>query len=71
MANGQVKTIGGLLLRVLGVLLVVVGVLGALASLTQGNVVGTALGVVLVVGGAVLLKRSGRAGRSGAVPSTR
>ncbi|MFE7872563.1 hypothetical protein ACFUYE_19720 [Micromonospora humida] len=71
MANGQTKTVGGLLLRVLGVLLVVVGVLGALASLTQGNVVGMVLGVVLVAGGAVLLKRSGGAGRSGAVPSTR
>ncbi|MEV0939955.1 hypothetical protein [Micromonospora wenchangensis] len=71
MANGQTKTVGGLLMRVLGVLLVVVGVLGALASLTQGNVVGMVLGVVLVAGGAVLLKRSGRAGRSGAVASTR
>ncbi|MEU7978426.1 hypothetical protein AB0B63_07820 [Micromonospora sp. NPDC049081] len=71
MANGQVKNVGGLLLRVLGVLLVVVGVLGVLASLTQGNVVGIVLGVVLVVGGAVLLKRSGRAGRSGEVASTR
>ncbi|GHJ09692.1 hypothetical protein TPA0907_40590 [Micromonospora humidisoli] len=71
MANGQMKTFGGLLMRVLGVLLVVVGVLGALASLTQGNVVGVVLGVGFVAGGAVLLKRSGRAGRPGAVASTR
>ncbi|MEV6801553.1 hypothetical protein AB0M91_24885 [Micromonospora rifamycinica] len=71
MANEQSRTVGGYLVRILGVLAVVVGVLGLLAALTQGNVVGMVLGVGFVVGGALLIKRSGRAGRSGAVASVR
>ncbi|WP_328650228.1 hypothetical protein OG598_17830 [Micromonospora sp. NBC_00330] len=37
------------------------GVLGIVSSLAQGNLVGIVLGVVFIVGGAFLLKRSGAA----------
>ncbi|WP_181548787.1 DUF308 domain-containing protein [Micromonospora saelicesensis] len=48
-------------MRILGVLAIVVGVLAIVSSLSQGNLVGVILGVVFIVGGAFLLKRSGAA----------
>ncbi|WP_430500800.1 hypothetical protein ACQRWP_03740 [Micromonospora trifolii] len=61
MTNDRVRSVGGYTMRILGVLAVVVGVLGIVSSLSQGNLVGVILGVVFIVGGAFLLKRSGAA----------
>ncbi|MCG5460522.1 hypothetical protein AB0K35_15500 [Micromonospora sp. NPDC053740] len=59
MTNERVRSVGGYTMRILGVLAIVVGVLGIVSSLSQGNLVGVILGVVFIVGGAFLLKRSG------------
>ncbi|MGC4870102.1 hypothetical protein ACLQ3B_32205 [Micromonospora sp. DT53] len=67
MTSERVKSVGGYTMRILGVLAIVVGVLGIVSSLTQGNLVGVILGVIFIAGGAVLLKRSG----GGAAPRPR
>ncbi|MDG4808784.1 hypothetical protein O7634_18730 [Micromonospora sp. WMMD1120] len=59
MTSERVSSAGSVAMRVLGVVLVVVGVLGFVGSLTQGNVVGLVLGVLFAAGGAMLIKRSG------------
>lgn len=59
MTSERVKSVGGYTMRILGVLAIVVGVLGVVSSLAQGNLVGVVLGVIFVAGGAVLIKRSG------------
>ncbi|GAB3959910.1 hypothetical protein GCM10027614_80440 [Micromonospora vulcania] len=61
---------GGYLMRLLGGVGVIVGILGIFASLSQPNVVGVVLGVLFVAGGVVLLKRSGGGSRAGGVTST-
>ncbi|MET7371894.1 hypothetical protein [Micromonospora arida] len=65
MTNERVRSVGGYFVRILGVLAIVVGVLGVVSSLSQGNLVGVILGVVFIVGGAFLLKRSGAAATPG------
>ncbi|WFE49422.1 hypothetical protein [Micromonospora sp. WMMD1155] len=70
MTNGRGRAVGGYFLRLLGGVLVILGILGFFSSLTQGNPVGLILAVIFVAGGAVMLKRSGGAGRRGGVAST-
>jgi hypothetical protein len=70
MTNGRGKAVGGYFLRLLGGVLVILGILAFFSSLTQGNPVGLILAVIFVAGGAFMLKRSGGAGRSGGVAST-
>ncbi|MET7946472.1 hypothetical protein [Micromonospora sp. NPDC005324] len=61
MTSERVRSVGRYTMRTLGVLAIVVGVLGGVSSLTQGNLVGVILGVVFIAGGAFLIKRSGAA----------
>ncbi|MCZ7375888.1 hypothetical protein [Micromonospora sp. WMMC250] len=63
MTNGRGKAVGGYFLRLLGGVLVILGILGFFSSLAQGNPVGLILAVIFVAGGAVMLKRSGGARR--------
>ncbi|MET8118549.1 hypothetical protein [Micromonospora sp. NPDC005189] len=65
MANERVKSVGGYLMRFLGGVAVIIGLLGIFSSLAEGNLVGIILCVVFIAGGAFMLKRSG-----GASPST-
>ncbi|MEU8327604.1 hypothetical protein [Micromonospora sp. NPDC048839] len=65
MANERVKSVGGYLMRFIGGVAVLVGLLGIFATLAQGNVTGLVLSIVFIVGGVVLLKRSPDLGRAG------
>ncbi|SCF27470.1 hypothetical protein [Micromonospora chokoriensis] len=64
MANERVTSVGGYFLRLLGGVLVILGLLGIFSSLPEGNLVGLILAVVFVAGGVVMLKRSGGADRA-------
>ncbi|MDG4757345.1 hypothetical protein [Micromonospora sp. WMMD710] len=64
MTNERARSVGGYVMRILGVVAIVVGILGFFASLPQGNLVGVVLGIVFIAGGAILLKRSGGVGRA-------
>lgn len=55
--------VGSYLMRLIGGVAVIFGILMLFAALSQGNVVGLVLGGVLVGGGAFLLTRSGRTGQ--------
>jgi hypothetical protein len=70
MVDQRVKSVGGYFLRLLGGVAVILGILGAFAGLSQGNLIGTAFSVAFIVGGVVLLKRSGGTNRAGDSPST-
>ncbi|MET8044730.1 hypothetical protein ABZU25_28160 [Micromonospora sp. NPDC005215] len=59
MANERVKSVGGYFMRLLGGVAVIVGLLGLFAVLAQGNLIGVVLSIIFIVGGAILLKRSG------------
>lgn len=69
MANERAKSVGGYLMRLIGGVAVILGILGIFSTLVRGNLIGTVLSVVFIVVGVFLLKRSGRAGRAGEVPS--
>ncbi|WP_410813889.1 hypothetical protein [Micromonospora sp. 067-2] len=70
MANERVKSVGGYLMRLLGGVAVIIGILAAFSALAQGNPVGLVLAVAFIAGGAFLLKRSGRGSRAGEAAST-
>ncbi|MEU4472130.1 hypothetical protein [Micromonospora sp. NPDC023888] len=65
MANERVKSVGGYVMRLVGGVAVIVGLLGLFATLAQGNVTGLVLSIIFIVGGVVLLKRSPDLGRAG------
>ncbi|MET7865290.1 hypothetical protein [Micromonospora taraxaci] len=72
MTNERGKAVGGYFLRLLGGVLVILGILGLFSSLAEGNPVGLIIAGAFVVGGAVLLKRSGGARRpASTTPGTR
>jgi len=62
MVNERVKSVGGYFMRLLGGVAVILGILGAFTGLYQGNLVGLVFSVVFIVGGSILLKRSGAIG---------
>jgi hypothetical protein len=70
MADARVKAVGGYFLRLVGGVAVILGVLGVFASLSQGNLIGAALSVAFIAGGAFMVKKSGGMSRSGDAPST-
>ncbi|MEV1157134.1 hypothetical protein AB0J27_17245 [Micromonospora chokoriensis] len=72
MTNERGKAVGGYFLRLLGGVLVILGILGLFSSLAQGNPVGLIIAGAFVAGGAVMLKRSGGAGQpASTTPGTR
>ncbi|MEU1586915.1 hypothetical protein [Micromonospora sp. NPDC005710] len=71
MANGRGRFGGRYLMRLLGGVAVIFGILMLFSALTRGDLFGLGLGVVLVGGGAFLLKRSGRTDGAREVAATR
>ncbi|WP_431931527.1 hypothetical protein [Micromonospora sp. RP3T] len=70
MMDSRGKAVGRYLLRLVGGVSVIIGLLMAFSSLTDGNLVGIVLSAVLIGGGVFALKRSGgprRAGEPGSV----
>jgi hypothetical protein len=65
MVHERVNSVGAYFMRLVGGVAVILGVLGALAGLSQGNLIGIAFSVAFVIGGVILLKRSGRTRRTG------
>ncbi|MEV0002902.1 hypothetical protein AB0H28_11510 [Micromonospora sp. NPDC050980] len=59
MMESRGKAVGRYLLRIVGVVAVICGLLMAVGSLADGNLVGIVLGAVLIGGGVFALKRSG------------
>jgi hypothetical protein len=59
------KSIGGYLLRIVAGVAIIFGVLMLVSSLARGDLFGIVLAVILIAGGAVVLKRPGRAHRPG------
>lgn len=70
MVDERVKSVGAYFMRLLGGVGVILGILGLFSSLTRGNLIGVALSVAFIAGGAVLLKRSGGVSRAGKSAST-
>ncbi|MEH1164107.1 hypothetical protein V6V47_01825 [Micromonospora sp. CPCC 205539] len=64
MANERVKSVGGYVMRFVGGVAIILGILGLFSGLSEGNLIGVALSIVFVAGGAVMVKRSGGAGRA-------
>jgi hypothetical protein len=72
MANERMKSVGGYFLRLLGGVAVILGILGIFTALSQGNLIGVAFSLAFIIGGAALLKYSGRSNRARtAAPGTR
>ncbi|PTA42674.1 hypothetical protein [Micromonospora sp. RP3T] len=70
MMDSRGKAIGRYLLRLVGGVSVIIGLLMVFGSLADGNLVGIVLSAVLIGGGVFALKRSGgprRAGEPGSV----
>lgn len=68
MENERARSVGRYVMRLLGGVCVILGILAVFSALAQGNLVGVAIGAVFIAGGAFLLQRSGgfsRAGRTG------
>lgn len=59
MMDSRGKAVGRYLLRLVGGVSVIIGLLMAFSSLTDGNLVGIVLSAVLIGGGVFALKRSG------------
>lgn len=59
MVDSRGKTVGRYLLRLVGGVAVIVGLLMAFSSLADGNLVGIVLSAVFIGGGVFALKRSG------------
>ncbi|MEW2429653.1 hypothetical protein AB0877_16710 [Micromonospora sp. NPDC047644] len=71
MANRRGTLVGHYLMRLIGGVAVIFGILMLFSALSRSDLIGLALGVVLVGGGAYLLKRSGKTGRVKEVAATR
>ncbi|MEU4401029.1 hypothetical protein [Micromonospora orduensis] len=67
MTNERGMSVGSYVLRLVGGVAVIVGILGFFGTLTEGNIVGLVLSVIFVVGGIVALRRSGGTRRAGEV----
>ncbi len=63
--DNRVRSVSSYFLRLIGGVGVILGILGVFSSLPDGNLIGVVLGAVLIAGGVVLLKRSGRIGQAG------
>ncbi|MGC4890903.1 hypothetical protein [Micromonospora sp. DT227] len=59
MMDSRGKAVGRYLLRLVGGVSVIIGLLMAFSSLTEGNLFGIVLSAVLIGGGVFALKRSG------------
>ncbi|MET8234641.1 hypothetical protein ABZS77_28595 [Micromonospora sp. NPDC005298] len=64
MTNERRMSVGDYVLRLVGGVAVIVGLLGIFGTLAEGNVVGMILSGIFIVGGVVALKRSGPSGRA-------
>ncbi|MET7951023.1 hypothetical protein [Micromonospora sp. NPDC005324] len=71
MVNERGRLVGGYLMRLIGGLAVIFGLLMLFSALSRGDIIGLVLGGVFVVGGAFLLTRSGKIGRVKEVAATR
>lgn len=65
----RVRSVSVYLLRLIGGLLVIIGVLGIFTALSQGNLIGTGISVAFVAGGVALYRQSVRVGRAGSSAS--
>ncbi|MEU8071089.1 hypothetical protein [Micromonospora sp. NPDC048169] len=68
MVDSRGKSVGRYLMRLVGGVAVILGLLGIFSTLAQGNLVGIVLSLVFIGGGVLLLKRSGGDRRTGSVP---
>ncbi|MGC4896700.1 hypothetical protein [Micromonospora sp. DT31] len=68
MVDSRGKSVGRYLMRLVGGVAVIVGLLGAVSSLADGNLVGIVLSAVFIGGGVFLLKRSGGSPRTESAP---
>ncbi|MBO4138965.1 hypothetical protein J5U46_02195 [Micromonospora tulbaghiae] len=68
MVDSRGKSVGRYLMRLVGGVAVIFGLLGIFATLADGNLVGIVLSVVFIGGGVFLLKRSGPDKRADSVP---
>jgi hypothetical protein len=59
MMENRGRAVGAYFLRLIGGVAVIIGILGVFSSLANGNLFGVGLSIAFVVGGAVMLKRSG------------
>jgi uncharacterized membrane protein HdeD (DUF308 family) len=64
MVNDRAKSAGSYVMRLVGGVAVILGVLMVFSTLAQGSLIGAALGVVFIAGGAYLVRRSGGFSRS-------
>ncbi|WP_430503119.1 hypothetical protein ACQRWP_16650 [Micromonospora trifolii] len=71
MVNERGRLVGGYLMRLIGGVAVIFGLLMLFTALSRGDIIGLVLGGVFVVGGAFLLKRSSKIGRGREVAATR
>jgi hypothetical protein len=60
MVDGKGKSVVAYFLRLISGLAVIVGALMVFSALARGDLFGVVLGVVLIIGGVVVLKRPGR-----------
>lgn len=58
MVDQRVGSVGRYLMRLVGGVLVIIGILGAFTALSQANLVGIVISVVFIVGGWFLYKRA-------------
>ncbi|MFI7218075.1 hypothetical protein [Micromonospora maritima] len=65
MVDSRGRSVGRYVMRLVGGVAVILGILGAFSSLADGNLVGIVLSALFLAGGVFLLKRSGDGGRAG------
>ncbi|KAB1909570.1 hypothetical protein F8279_03220 [Micromonospora sp. AMSO1212t] len=68
MVDSRGKSVGRYVMRLVGGVAVVLGLLGIFGTLADGNLVGIVLSLVFIGGGVFLLKRSGPDRRQDSVP---
>ncbi|MEU4790628.1 hypothetical protein AB0F95_13095 [Micromonospora tulbaghiae] len=68
MVDSRGKSVGRYLMRLVGGVAVILGLLGIFGTLADGNLVGIVLSLVFIGGGIFLLKRSGPDKRTDSVP---
>ncbi|MEW2590457.1 hypothetical protein AB0893_08585 [Micromonospora aurantiaca] len=68
MVDSRGKSVGRYLMRLVGGVAVILGLLGIFATLADGNLVGIVLSVLFIGGGVFLLKRSGPDRRTDPAP---
>ncbi|MEW2444258.1 hypothetical protein [Micromonospora marina] len=68
MVDSRGKSVGRYLMRLVGGVAVIFGLLGIFGTLAEGNLFGIVFSLILVGGGVFLLKRSGPDRRTDSVP---